>query len=311
MTITPVDLSKQKILVTGPTSQVARPLIEMLVKQSDEIYGLARFSKPSDEEAIRQLGAKTIKKDLASDRLDDIPDDFDYVLHFAVVKTGNFDYDMQANAHGAGRLLAHCKNARAFLLCSSGGVYQYAGHEPLPENAPLGDNHRSLMPTYSICKIAQETVVKFAGEQFGVPTVTGRLSMPYGDNGGWPFYHLLMMKQGIPIDIHPEQPNLYSPLHAIDYCKQVPYLLAAASLEGNTFNWGGKETVAIEEWCEYLSELTGFEPVYKLTDKAFGSLCQNTEKLQSIYQGEQVHWKDGIRSMVRTLLPDLLKPEYR
>ncbi|MCB1615367.1 MAG: NAD(P)-dependent oxidoreductase, partial [Pseudomonadales bacterium] len=211
MSVTPVDLSQKKILVTGPTSQVAYPLVEELVKHSSEIYGLARFSNNRDEQRILDMGAKTIKKDLASDKLDDLPDDFDYILHFAVVKTGNFDYDMKANAIGAGRLLAHCKNTRAFLLCSSGGVYQYAGQEPLKEDAPLGDNHRSLMPTYSICKIAQETVVKFAGEQFGVPTVTGRLSMPYGNNGGWPFYHLLMIKQGIPIDIHPEQPNRYSP----------------------------------------------------------------------------------------------------
>ena len=45
MSITPVDLNNKKILVTGPTSQVALPLVEALVKQSNQVVGLARFSK--------------------------------------------------------------------------------------------------------------------------------------------------------------------------------------------------------------------------------------------------------------------------
>jgi len=311
MSITPVDLQNKKILVTGPTSQVAMPLMEELVKLSDQIYGLARFSKASDLEAMEKLSVKTLKKDLAEDSLDDIPDDFDYVLHFAVVKSGDFDYDLRANAEGAGRLLAHCHKAKAFLLVSSGGVYEYAGHDPLPENAPLGDNHRSLMPTYSICKIAQETVVRFAGKQFGVPTVIGRMSMPYGDNGGWPFYHLLMMKEGIPIDVHPDQPNYYNPTHAVDYIKQLPYLLAAATLDSNTVNWGGPQRVSIEEWCEYLGELTGFLPSFNLTDTAFGSLSVDTNKMQSIYDDSCLDWKEGVLRMVRNLMPDVLREEYK
>ncbi len=311
MSITPVDLSNKKILVTGPTSQVAMPLMEELVKISDEIYGLARFSKSSDEQIIKSMGATVLKKDLASDDLSDIPDDFDYVLHFAVVKSGDFEYDLQANAEGAGRLLAHCHKAKAFLLVSSGGVYQYAGQDPLPENAPLGDNHRALMPTYSICKIAQETVVRFAGKQFGVPTVIGRMSMPYGDNGGWPFYHLLMMKEGIAIDVHPDQPNFYNPTHAVDYIKQIPYLLAAATVESNTVNWGGPQRVSIEDWCAYLEKLTGFTPKFNITDTAFGSLSVDTTKMQGIYDEPSLDWKEGILRLVRNLMPDVLKEEYR
>ena len=218
------------------------------------------FLKRKDQKKIEALGATIIKKDLATDSLSDVPNDFDYVLNFAVVKSGDFDYDLNANAEGAGRLLAQCNNAKAFLHISSGGVYEYAGHDVLSEDAPLGDNHRAMFPTYSICKIAAETMVRFAGKQFGVPTVIARLSMPYGENGGWPFYHLLMMKEGMPIDIHPEQPNTYNPIHADDYIEQLPYLLAAAKPESLTLNWGGSQKVSIEEWCAYLTELTGYEP---------------------------------------------------
>ena len=48
MTITPVDLRHKKILVTGPTSQVALPVMAHLVTLSDKVYGLSRFSKEKD-----------------------------------------------------------------------------------------------------------------------------------------------------------------------------------------------------------------------------------------------------------------------
>lgn len=101
------------------------------------------------------LGATIIKKDLASDPLSDIPDDF--------------DYDLKANAIGAGRLIAQCKKTKALLNVSTTCVYQYADYKLLDENAPLGDNHRALFPTYSISKIAQETVARFAAQEHCVP----------------------------------------------------------------------------------------------------------------------------------------------
>lgn len=307
MTITPVDLRNKKILVTGPTSQVALPVMAHLVTLSDKVYGLSRFSKDKDRKKMETLGVKVIAKDLSKDDLSDIPNDFDYVLNYAVVKTGNFDHDLRANAEAAGRLIAQFSKAKAFLHISSGGVYQYAGHQLLKEDAPLGDNHRAMFPTYSICKIAAEVVVRFAGKQFGVPTVIARLSMPYGDNGGWPFWHLMMMQNNVPIDIHPEQPNTYNPLHADDHIAQLPYILAAASQDSTTLNWGGSQQVSIEDWCNYLTELTGFKPTYNLTAKAFGSLTLDTSQVEALCGKSRVDWKDGIRRLVAHLKPELLK----
>ncbi len=41
------ELEGKRILVTGPTGQVARPLVEALA-QHNEVFGLARFSKAED-----------------------------------------------------------------------------------------------------------------------------------------------------------------------------------------------------------------------------------------------------------------------
>lgn len=313
MQVQPVLLQGKKILVTGPTSQVALPLLQQLCPAA-EVHALARFSRQKDADRIKALGAHIIRKDLAADRLDDIPDDFDYVLHFAVVKSGNFDYDLRANAIGSGRLLAHCRRAKAFLQVSTTGVYQYAGQQLLKEDAPLGDNHRAMFPTYSISKIAQETVVRFAAQEHGVPLTIARLSVPYGDNGGWPYWHAAMMKEGVPVVVHPEQPNSYNPLHADDYCRHIPYLLAAANTDATIVNWGGGEVVSIEEWCEWISELTGFKTAFDLQSTAFGSLASDVSKLQSILGDEpvtSVTWKDGIWRMLCKTAPQWLKAQYQ
>ena len=303
----PVNLNGSKILITGPTGQVARPVVEQFAKIA-EVHALARFSKAEDRAAMESLGAKAIQADLADPQaIAAIPDDYDYVLNFTVVKTGNFDYDLAANAEGVGYLMAHCRKARAFLHFSSTAVYQYCGQEARKESDPLGDNHRAMFPTYSLSKIAAESVCRYVARSQGIPTTIARLSVPYGDNGGWPYYHLLMMQQGIPIDIHPEGPNYYNLLHVDDYIDKIPYLLAAATPGVTTTNFGGSQKTSIEEWCAYLTELTGFEPVFKETETAFGSLHIDTTRMHELIGATGVDWRDGIRRQVQALAPELLR----
>ncbi len=307
MAAEPVNLAGKKILITGPTGQVALPVVEHLAREA-EVHALARFSNAADRERIEALGARTIKADLAdAASLEAVSDDFDYVLNFAVVKSGDFDYDLAANAEGVGNLMLRCRSARAFLHFSSTAVYEYAGHAPRKENDPLGDNHRVMFPTYSIAKIAAETVCRFTAHQFGIPTTIARLSVPYGDNGGWPYYHLLMMKGGVPIDVHPERPNVYNLLHVDDYIEKIPRLLAVATPEVTTTNFGGSEAASIEEWCAWLQELTGLEPVFKDNPKAFGSLQIDATRMHELIGETRVNWRDGVRRMVQNLAPELLK----
>ena len=303
----PVAIDGCKILITGPTGQVAEPVVAAWASRAD-VYTLARFSKEEDRQRMEALGARCLVADLADpSSLEGLPDDFDYVLNFAVVKSGDFDYDLAANAEGLGRLMLHCRKVRAFLHLSSTAVYQYAGHEPLAENAPLGDNHRVMFPTYSISKIAAETVCRFVAHQFGIPTTIARLSVPYGDNGGWPFFHLLMMEQGMPIEIHPEGPNYYNLLHVDDYLEKLPRLLAAASKEVTTVNFGGSERVSIEQWCAYLGELCGLTPQFTENPLAFGSLCIDTDLMHELIGPTSVDWREGLRRQVAALAPHLLK----
>ncbi len=307
MPVTPVELANTSILITGPTGQVALPVVEQLARTAD-VYALARFRKQEERDQIEALGATVLRADLADkDSLEVVPEGLDYVLNFAVVKSGDFDYDLAANAEGVGNLMARCRDVKAFLHFSSTAVYEYVGHEPRAEDAPLGDNHRVMFPTYSISKIAAETVCRFVAHQCGIPTTIARLSVPYGDNGGWRYYHMLMMQQGIAIDLHPDKPNYYNPLHADDYIEKIPYLLGAATPEVTTTNFGGSQKVSIEEWCEFIGELTGFEPKFQDNPRAFGSLCIDLERMHELIGETSVDWRDGVRRQIQNLAPELLR----
>ena len=297
-------LENERILVTGPTSQVGFPIARELARHN-EVHGLARLSRGEDRDRLVAAGIHPIAADLASDSLAALPGGFTYVLNFAVVKSGDFDYDLAANAEGVGRLMARCRGAKAVLHCSSGAVYQYAGNVPRKETDPLGDNHRGLFPTYSIAKIAAETVVRFAAREWNLPATIARLSVPYGDNGGWPAFHLMMMQAGGTIPIHPEGPNLYNPIHEDDMVAQIPALLAAASVPATVLNWGG-EPASIEDWCGHLAALTGLEARLVEQADALGSLPLDLSRMHERIGPARVPWRDGLRRMVAARAPDLL-----
>ncbi|MBK7729483.1 MAG: NAD-dependent epimerase/dehydratase family protein [Gammaproteobacteria bacterium] len=156
--------------------------------------------------------------------------------------------------------MKYCQAAQAFLHVSSCAVYHPAGHEELTEKSPLGDNHRTMFATYSVGKNAQEAVVRLCARAFDLPSIICRLNVPYGNNGGWPYYHLLMMENGIPIPVNTDARNSYTLIHEDDIVRTIPALVNAASVPAEIVNWSGHEHVSIEEWCGYIGELTGLEP---------------------------------------------------
>jgi len=304
-----VTFSGHKILVTGPTGQVGFVVAKAMAKQGNEVWGVARFSDAEKRQALEAAGVKCVPIDLENGDFSSIPKDFDYVLHLGVFRAAgdDFDLDFRSNAEGTGLLMSHCRSAKAFLACSTSGVYQSVGRNLLTETSGLGDNHRAMLPTYSITKIAVEAVVRFAAREFNLPTIIPRLCVPYGANGGWPYYHLLAMKHGQAIPVNPDKPSIYSLIHEDDIIASIPKLLQAASVPANIVNWGGDETVSLEEWATFLGELTGVEPRFHYTrEGTLESVMVDTKKLFSITGPFKTDWKDGMRRMVETKHPEWL-----
>ncbi|HWF16866.1 MAG TPA: NAD(P)-dependent oxidoreductase [Acidimicrobiales bacterium] len=303
--MSPDNLIDQTIVVTGVTGQVARPLAQALAR-GNRVVGAARFTDSVARTELEASGVECVPIDLVKGDVTGLPMDADYVLNFAVAKTNDWERDLAANSGGLAYLMEHHQRATAFLHCSSTAVYQPAGHLALDESAPLGDNHGvwPFLRTYSICKIAAEGTARWAAERFGLPTTIARLSVPYGDNGGWPAIHLHMMLSGHAIPVHVDAPSVYHPLHADDIFAMVPRLLAAAAVPAVTVNWGGSEPVSIEEWCTYLGELAGVEASFDPTTQTIDSVQIDTTRMHELAGRTTVPWRDGMRRMARILHPD-------
>ena len=297
-----------RILVTGVTGQVARP-VAMALAADNEVWGAARFRDGTARADLEAAGVRPVVLDLEESDLTGVPDDLDYVVNFAVAKTNDFARDLAANGEALGLLMRHCQGVQAFLHCSSTAVYEPKGHDPICEDDPLGDNHRAFgfMPTYSISKIAAEVVARYAARAYEVPTTIARLSVPYGERGGgWPAFHLELMIAGQPIPVHSNAPSIYNPLHEDDIVDQVPRLLAAASVPATIVNWAGADAVSIEDWTDELARLTGITPKLEPTDATIQSVHVDTTRMHELVGPAQVDWRQGLRRMVEARHPELL-----
>jgi len=296
-----------KIVVTGVTGQVAEPLACALARHN-EVYGAARFNDPDARRRLEAAGIRCVAVDLSAGDPAELPADADYVLNFAVTKTNNWELDLDANSGGLAWLMEHHRDARAFLHCSTTAVYRPMGHHVFAETDPLGDNHGvwPFLRTYSICKIAAEATARWAARRFALPTTIVRLSVPYGDRGGWPAVHLHMMIKGSAIPVHVDAPSVYHPLHERDIARMLPAFLDAASVPATIVNWAGDAAVSIEEWCTYLAEITGLAARFEPTDRTIDSGQLDLTRMHEIAGPTAVDWKDGMRQMVAARHGELL-----
>lgn len=303
----PEPLQGKSIVITGVTGQVAEP-VAMALARDNQVVGAARFKDQSARERLEAAGIRCVPIDLVSGDVGGLPADADYVINFAVAKTNDWELDLQANSGGLAWLMEHHQNASAFVHCSTTGVYKPLGHHVFSEGDELGDNHGvwPFLRTYSICKIAAEGTARWAAQRFGLPTTVARLSVPYGDRGGWPAIHLEMMINGNEIPVHLDAPSVYHPIHQDDIIAMVPGLISAAGTPATTVNWGGDQAVSIEEWCGFLSELTGVAVKFSPTRDTIDSVQIDLSRMHELVGNTSVGWRDGMRRMVEARHPELL-----
>jgi len=293
-----MTLTNTTIVVAGCTGQVGKPVAKALAAQGNEVRGLARFKDPDALAEMEAAGVICHAVDLIDPDLSSLPTDVDHLLNFAVTKTGRWDKDLAANADAAGLLMAHCRSAQSVLHCSSTAVYAPTGGEPMAEDSPLGrDHHQHMMPTYSTAKTAAESVVSFAAKAFELPTTIARLCVPYGDEGGWPMFHLLMAQRGQPIPVHTDG-SRYNVIHHEDIINQIPALLDAATTPATILNWGSDEAVSVEEWTRFMCDVAGApEPSFEPTEFTIPSAVIDTTKSRSVLGPCDVSWQDGFRRL--------------
>ncbi|MGE0306118.1 MAG: NAD-dependent epimerase/dehydratase family protein [Acidimicrobiia bacterium] len=300
-------LTGEKILITGPAGRIAEPLCKALAADND-VWGVARFSDEGARARIDAHGVTTRVVDLATGDFSHLPDDFTIVLHIAadLGLSNDFDFGMRVNAEGTGLLLQHCRRAKAALVMSTGSVYKPHTDpmHPFIETDALGVSQLPAQPSYSIIKIAEEAVARYAARAFDLPVVIARMNAAYGDTGGLPAMQLATMLAGDPVVVR-NDPCPYSPIHTDDIVSQLEAMLSAASTPANIVNWGGDEPVGPQQWCPYLADLAGVEArliVQEAPGAQLGCVLDTTKR-RSITGPCNVGWRDGMRRMFNAVHP--------
>jgi UDP-glucuronate 4-epimerase len=294
------NLSGQKILLTGATGQLAYAIGRSLALEN-RVDAIARFGAVGSRERLEEAGLACRQFDYVNDDLTSLDDDYDYVLHLATTQAQgdtDFEHALEVNAVATGRLMAHFRNVKGFFFSSTCSVYQPNGHTPLKETDPLGDAMRPFCPIYSISKVAAEAVVKFVSGQFRIPAVIARMNVGYGPGGGLPVMHMEAIKRGEPVYLHSQKPNLFSPVHEEDYCRQVVKMLAAANTPPLLINWCGSQLVSAEDWCEYMAELLETTVDFVYSDDFFPCTPCDTSVLHETIGETEVDWRDGMKRLV-------------
>jgi nucleoside-diphosphate-sugar epimerase len=117
----------------------------------------------------------------------------------------------------------------------------------------------------------------------------------------------MMMERNIPVPVHVDQPTTYTPIHADDINRSIPYLLSYANTGAEIVNWGGDQLVSIEDWCEEMGRLTGIVPTFNPTTATIASIVPDLKKLHDVGFHSSVDWREGIRRQIATMRPELLK----
>lgn len=299
-------LDAEKILVTGATGKIAFPIARALARRN-EVWGAARLREQADRDRLTAAGVIPVPLDMSDGDFSALPDDFTYVFHAAVDPgAGQWTDCLETNAQRSGDLLHHCRAAKGFVFCSTGSIYGYQGQRPpLTESDPPGV---PLRANYSFSKVAAEAVCTWVARQYRIPLTIIRICSTYGPEGGAPpADRLESILAGRPIRLHPDRPNNYNPIYEDDYVELgIRALEVAATPPPVVVNWAGSETVSAEDYCGYLGELVGMEPVFEYTPpEAHTPLWPDVTHMHEVLGRTKVGWRDGFRRMVQARHPEL------
>jgi len=298
-------LDGEKVLITGATGKIAFPIARALAARN-EVWGAARLRDPADGQRLAAAGITPTTLDVSVDDFSDLPDDFTYVFH-AAVDPGTDDWTrcVATNAQRSGDLLAHCRTAKGFVLCSTGSIYGYQGRRPLTEDDPPGV---PLRANYSFSKVAAEQVCTWVARHHRIPLTIIRICSTYGPEGGAPNDRLEAILAGRPIRLHPDKPNNYNPIYEDDYVELGIRAMEVADIPPVVVNWSGSETVSIEEYCTYLGELVGVDPVFEYSADAHTPLWPDVTRMHEVLGKTKVPWREGFRRMVEARHPEIALP---
>lgn len=300
----------QKVLFVGGQGPVSAPAARLLAKDND-VYAMARFTSSEGRQKLEAHGVTCIRHDLF-DSFEDLPNDFDYVYDTALPaytvheSLGPWPHSYDAYADATGRLMSHLAGPglKGFLFASTVSAYDPPGGDtPVPETHQFGIH---TFNAYAFTKVANEAVVSFLSRQLNVPTTIIRVGSASGVDGGPMRERLDLLVQGKPIPVHPDKPSYFRPLFEPDAARLGVAALESGRVPPLVVNWCGDDIVSVEEYCTFMGQLIGKEPIFDYTAEAWCSLVPDTTLRREVLGPAEVKWQDGCRALVEQCYPELV-----
>jgi nucleoside-diphosphate-sugar epimerase len=300
-------LDDRKILFTGATGQVMRPVAQALAA-GNEVWAAGRFSDPAVAEALRAHGVRTFAWTMGEGDLDGLPDDFTHVVHAAPYR-GQPDSDTaaQANALGAGMLMHHCRAAEAFLFVSTFAVYAKppTPQSPVAESAPLY-GYAPYAPSYPVGKLAAEGAVRAFAGVLGLRTTIARLNVCYGPTGwgGLPVEFFKRIAGGEPIWMPADGSDIWcSPIATDDVTHFLPALMDVASTAPTILNLAGDEALNTREYVTWLADRAGIAVRFEPSEESRASFVSDNTRRRSLIGDCAVDWREGMTHAIEAHVP--------
>ena len=267
-----------KVLITGGAGFMGFHLAKRLAEDGyrvDLVDSLARGVRdPELEELLSRPRATLIVRDLLNpDALDDLADDYDFVIHLAallgVANVRQRPYDVLTfNDILLQRMIDFSRRQKALrrLLFPStsevyGGTLRYFDMPvPTPESTPLAVNDLAEPRTsYMLSKILGEALCRYSG----LPFTIFRPHNVYGPRMGLSHVVPELLKKARDLG-NDEALEVYSPSHKRTFCyvsdavEMIVRMMETPSCEGETLNVGNEEPeVAIGELARIILKTVG------------------------------------------------------
>lgn len=282
---------------------------------------MARFSNPDSRAKLEAQGITCIVHDLF-DPVDDLQNDFDYVYDTALPMytvsepLGRWPDSYDKYADATGRLMAHLRPSKGFLFGSTISLYDPPARpwqESVPKapgDTPVAEDHLYGIHThnaYAFTKACGEAIVSYLSRSLNIPATIIRIGSASGPDGGPMRWRLDDIVAGKPIKVHPDKPTYVRPLFEPDAAKLGIAALEAGRVPPLVVNWCGDDIVTVEEYCTFMGELIGKEPIFEYTTEAYVSLVPDITLRQEVLGSADVRWQDGCQGLVEACYPELMK----
>lgn len=270
-----------RALVTGCAGFIGSHLVDYLLKNDHEVYGIDSFtnyySRGIKESNIRCALDHTqfhlLERDI--NEMNDFPD-VDHVFHVAAqagVRTSwgtTFGIYVRNNIDATQRLLEYYKDKKlsSFVNSSSSSVY---GDSPLPMSE---SNQLKPVSPYGVTKLAAENLCYLYWKNYGLPAISLRYFTVFGPRGR-PDMAMYKFARSI---INGEEIVLYgdgTQTRDFTYVDDIinANIMAARSREyGQVFNIGGGNRITVNDLIAIMGDKLHKKPVIKKIEKQKGDV---------------------------------------